>query len=252
MGLRGKVVIVTGAGRGIGAAAARRFAGCGASVAVLDRKAELAQDTTDRIRADGGVAEALVADVTDEDAVIAAVAEAERRLGPIDVLVNNAGIAERDPFLEIEAGAWRRVIDVNLTGVFLLSQAVVRRMVERGAGGAIVNVSSVAGLTGMSGRVAYVASKHGVVGLTKIMAFELGAQQIRVNAVAPGAVETDMTRLADSPEARERVAASHPLGRGGQPEEVADLIVYLASHRASYITGSVVSVDGGFLAGKAV
>lgn len=252
MGLRGKVALVTGGGRGIGAAAAQRFAACGASVAVLDRRAELAQHTAQQIRADGGVAEALIADVTDEDAVLAAVAEAERRLGPLDVLVNNAGIAERASFLDMESGAWRRVIDVNLTGVFFLSQAVARRMVERGASGAIVNVASVAGLTAMSGRVAYVASKHGVVGLTKMMALDLGSRGIRVNAVAPGAVETELTGLADSPEARARVAASHPLGRAGQPEEVAELIVYLASDRAAFMTGSIVSIDGGFLAGKAV
>lgn len=252
LGFRNKVALVTGAGRGIGAAAAQRLASCGASVAVLDRRADLAEHTVGLIRAEGGVAEPLIADVTDEQAVHEAVAETERRLGPIDVLVNNAGIAEREAFLELEAGAWRRVIDVNVTSVFLFSQAVVRRMLERSAHGSIVNVSSVAGLTGMAGRAAYVASKHGVVGLTKIMAFELGGRGIRVNAVAPGAIETDLTQLAHSAEARARVAASHPLGRAGQPEEVADLIVYLASDRASYITGSVVGIDGGFLAGKTV
>jgi len=252
MGLRGKVVLVTGAGRGIGAAAARRFAACGASVAIVDRRAELAQQMAEQIRADGGVAEPLIADVADEDAVVAAVAEAESSLGPLGVLVNNAGIAEGRSFLEMEAGAWRRVIDVNLTGVFLMSQAVVRRMIEREAGGAIVNVSSVAGLTAMSGRVAYVASKHGVVGLTKMMAFDLASRGIRVNAVAPGAVETELTGLADSPAARARVVATHPLGRPGQPEEVAELIVYLASDRAAFMTGSIVNIDGGFLAGKAV
>jgi NAD(P)-dependent dehydrogenase (short-subunit alcohol dehydrogenase family) len=250
--LAGRTAFITGAGGGIGSATALALARCGARVALADRDLDLARAAAEQVGWAGGRALALQLDVADEAAVEAAVAAAEEALGPVDILVNNAGIAERRRFLELSVAEWRDVLEVNLTGAFICAQAVVRRMRAAERPGVIVNIASVAGLTGVSQRTAYGASKHGLVGLTKVLAFDLAAHGIRVNAVAPGAVETPLTgsQLARE-DAAERVAASHPLRRWAQPEEIAETIVFLASDRASFITGAIVPVDGGFLAGKA-
>ena len=250
--LLGRTAFVTGGGGGIGSATALALAGRGASVAVADRSLELAQSTAARVEQGGGRALALEVDVVREDAVAAAVAEVESALGPIEILVNNAGVSERRSFLELSVAEWRTVVDINLTGAFICAQAVARRMCAADRTGVIINVASVAGLTGVSRRTAYGAAKHGLVGLTKVLALDLAAYGIRVNAVAPGAVETPLTAAQLAREgARERTAASHPLGRWAQPEEIAELIAFLASDQASFITGAVVPIDGGFLAGKA-
>ena len=247
----GRVAIITGAGGGIGAATAALLARAGVPVAVVDRNGVGARKIAAAIAADGGCAHAIELDITDAEAVEASTAQVEAMFGPVGILVNNAGIAERRRFLELTAAEWRQVIDVNLTGAFLCSQAVVRRMVEHGQGGVIVNVASVAGLIGVSQRTGYAASKHGMVGLTKVLALDLAEYNIRVNAVAPGSVNTPLTSgLLEQPGARERVAKSHPLGRWAEPEEVAQLIAFLASRQAAFITGGAFPIDGGFLAGK--
>jgi NAD(P)-dependent dehydrogenase (short-subunit alcohol dehydrogenase family) len=250
--LLGRTAFVTGGGGGIGSATALALAGRGAYVAVADRSFELAQSTAARVEQGGGRALALEVDVAKEDSVAVAVAVTEGALGPIEILVNNAGVAERRSFLELSVAEWRTVVDINLTGAFICAQAVARRMCAANRAGVIINVASVAGLTGVSRRTAYGAAKHGLVGLTKVLALDLAADGIRVNAVAPGAVETPLTATQLAREgARERTAASHPLGRWAQPEEIAELIAFLASDQASFITGAVVPIDGGFLAGKA-
>ena len=251
LGLANVAALVTGGGSGIGRATARRLGENGASVAVVDRDAEAARATAEDIIAHGGKAIALTANVSCEKDVLAAAADAEAALGVIRVLVNNAGIGERRPMLDIPLDDWKRVLDVNLTGVFLFTQVIARRIVSEGGGGAIVNVASVAGLTGVGNRSSYVASKHGVVGLTRSLALELAPHGIRINAVAPGTVTTNLTStLLSSAAGAAQSIAAHPMGRVADAGEIADAILFLASERASFMTGSVMTVDGGFLAGK--
>jgi len=246
-----RTALVTGGGGGIGAATALALAGCGARVVVSDRDLALAQAAAERVKRDGGQAISVQLDVTDEGAVADAVAASEDAFGPVDILVNNAGIAERRKFLDLSVAEWRAVLEINLTGAFICAQAVARRLRATDRPGVIINVASVAGLTGVSDRTAYGASKHGLVGLTKVMALDLATHGIRVNAVAPGAVETPLTAaVLARADAFERVASAYPLRRWAQPEEIAELIVFLASDRASFITGAIVPVDGGYLAGK--
>ena len=251
LGLANKAALVTGGGSGIGRATARLLGENGALVAVVDKDSANARATAEDIVAHGGKAIALTADVSREDEVGAAAAQAEAAFGVIRVLVNNAGIGERRPMLELPLEAWKNVLDVNLTSVFLFTRAIARRMVEAGGGGAIVNVASVAGLNGVTNRSAYAASKHGVVGLTRTLALELASHGIRINAVAPAMVATNLLQpILGNPAGAAEAAASHPLGRVAEAREIADSIVFLASQRASFITGSVVTVDGGFLAGR--
>jgi NAD(P)-dependent dehydrogenase (short-subunit alcohol dehydrogenase family) len=250
----GKVAIVTGAGAGIGRATALKFAAEGAKVAVSDVNVEGGEETVDLIRKQGGDAFFTAADVARPADVEALVAKTVERFGRLDCACNNAGIEGKIvPFTEQPLDNFDRVIAVNLRGVFLCLQAEISQMLKNG-GGAIVNLASVAGLIGFPGLAPYVASKHGVNGLTKNAALEYGKQGIRVNSVCPGGIDTRMLdSLAEQSTggkatSRELMNPMHPIGRIGTPDEVAELIVWLCSDRASFMTGANIPVDGGFVA----
>ncbi len=242
-GLDGKVAMVTGAGRGIGKAIATELAcGMGAKVAVLDRDYEHALEVAADIACG---AKGFRVDVVDGPAIEACVAEVERDLGPIEVLVNNAGITRDNLLARLSPEQWDTVMDVNLKGAYLTMKAVSRGMMKRRSG-RIVNITSVVGLVGNKGQANYAASKAGLIGLTKSVAKELASRNVRVNAVAPGFIETDMT-AGLPPEAREALSAQIALGRLGTAEDVASAVAFLASDAASYITGQVIVVDGGMV-----
>lgn len=245
--LAGRVALVTGGGRGIGLAIARAFALEGADVAVADMRFEEAQAAAVELRELGRRAAAVEVDVSDPDQVAAMVERATAELGRIDILVSNAGISQRRDFLEMAVEEWDRVIAVNLRGVFLCGQAVARQMA---AGGAIINIASQRAESAGLHQVAYVASKGGVKSLTKAMAVDLAPRGIRVNAIGPGPVLSDLTRARfEDPDQREAFTARVPLGRLGQPDDMAGAAVFLASERARWVTGHCLFVDGGWLAG---
>jgi NAD(P)-dependent dehydrogenase (short-subunit alcohol dehydrogenase family) len=237
-------VLVTGAARGIGLATARRFLADGWNVALLDIEGELLRaavgglDAADRTLA-------LHCDVSDAAAVAKAMDEVSRRFGRLDALVNNAGIATFAPILETSDEDWSRILAVNLTGPFLCTKAAAPLMREHG-GGAIVNITSISAVRASTLRSAYGTSKAGLAHLTKQLAVELAALGIRVNAVAPGPVETAMAKKVHTPEIRADYHDAIPLNRYGLEEELAEAIFFLCSDRASYITGQVLAVDGGF------
>lgn len=244
----GKTVLITGAGRGIGKAIASRFASEGAAIALVSNVESDLLATAEELVATGASARAFVVDVSDHNRVEAVVGEATQHFGRIDILVNNAGIAWEEPVLEITPDHWRKIIDVNLNGMFWVAQAVSKRMAEQG-GGVIVNMASTNGLVGEANYAHYNASKGGVVLLTKTMAIELGAKGIRVNAVCPGYIQTPMSEAIDSPEFIEQyIRAKIPLGRVGKPEDIAGVFAFLASDDAAFITGETIVVDGGQLA----
>ena len=245
----GRTVIVTGGGGGIGGAACRRFATAGARVAVLDRNAEAAGKVADDIRAAGGAAEAIACDITDRASVDAAVAGATEKLGPIDVLVNNAGWDIFKPFTKTEPSQWDRLIAINLVGALHMHHAVLPGMVERRRG-RIVNVSSDAARVGSSGEAVYAACKGGLVAFSKTIAREHARHGITVNVVCPGPTDTalfaDYKEGAGNPEKLvEAFTRSIPLGRIGQPDDLPGAILFFASDDAAYITGQVLSVSGG-------
>ena len=251
MRFENKGVMITGAGSGIGRASAIDFAKEGALVAVSDIDADTAGRTVDTIEKEGGRAHAFTLDTTDPAAVAATIEKASETLGTLDILVNSAGVREIESVLELPYEEWCRVINVNITGVFLCSQAFLRHLTDAGKPGAIVNLASTLGVTAAPNRAAYTASKHAVVGLTKEMALEFGERGIRVNAVGPGVTRTSLTeRYFQEAEMAQTVRSLHAMGRWGEAEEIAKAILFLASDDASFITGETLLVDGGWLAGK--
>lgn len=239
-----KVALITGAARGIGLAAAKRFLAEGWRVALLDVLGDEVRASVKALNRDGD-ALALEADVSDAASVSEAVRQAHQRFGRIDALVNNAGIAIFKPMLDVTLEEWQRVLSVNLTGPFLMTQAVAPIMREQG-GGAIVNITSISGLRASTLRVAYGTSKAALAHLTRQQAAELAQYGIRVNAVAPGPVETAMAKAVHTPEIRVDYHDHIPLDRYGLESELANAIFFLCSEQASYVTGQELAVDGGF------
>ncbi|HEY6929810.1 MAG TPA: 3-oxoacyl-[acyl-carrier-protein] reductase [Thermoanaerobaculia bacterium] len=239
----GKVALVTGASRGIGLAIARRLASEGATVLAAARNAAALESAASDLASAGGRAFPLPLDLTDRASIESAVKSALAAHGQIDVLVNNGGITQDNLVLRMSGEAWDQVIATNLTGSFLLTQAVVKSMVRKRYG-RIVNVASVVGLMGNAGQANYAASKAGLIGLTKSIARELASRNITCNAVAPGFIATAMTE-AMTEEARQSLFAQIPLGRLGTPEDVAAAVAYLASDEAAYVTGHVLNISGG-------
>ena len=255
--LAGKVVIVTGAAAGIGRVTAVRFAQEGARVVGWDVSDKAAEAFAADLKQAGGEGFFQVVNVTDPAGVEAAVKEVVEKWGGIDVLINNAGIIRDGQLVKVPRGggpvtsmkeeAWDAVIDVNLKGVFLATRAVVPYMIERG-GGVVLSASSVVGLQGNFGQTNYVASKAGVIGMTRVWARELGKHHIRVNAVAPGFIATEMIQSIP-PEVLNKMVTQTPVGRIGKPEDIANAYLWLASDQASFVHGTVLSVDGGVVIG---
>jgi NAD(P)-dependent dehydrogenase (short-subunit alcohol dehydrogenase family) len=249
----GKVALVAGAGGGIGGAGAEALAREGALVFCADLDGAAAEATAARIRAAGGRAAASSLDVRDRAAVDATIAAAAREFGRLDILLESAGISHRLDFLDVDAETWDRVIAVNLTGMFHLGQAAARQMVGQAhggrSGGSIINVTSQLAEVARPERAAYVASKGGGRSLTHAMAVDLAAHDIRVNAIAPGPTLTGLTRASyTDPEARRATEALIPLGRLGQPGDLVGAVLFLASDESRWVTGTTITVDGGYLA----
>lgn len=244
----GKVALVTGAASGIGAACALQLAASGAAVVVADLDEEGAKKVVAEIEAKGGKAAPFRINVSVPEEVAAMVAFAKKTFGALHLAVNNAGIGGPSaPVAEYPLDGWRKVIDINLMSVFYCMHYEIPAMLEAG-GGAIVNMSSILGTQGFANSSAYVAAKHGVVGLTKTAAMEYATKNIRVTAVGPGFIETPLVTNNIDPEALKQITALHPVGRLGKPEEVAALTCFLLSDKASFITGSYHLVDGAYTA----
>lgn len=246
--LKGKVAIVTGGVSGIGLAVAELLADSGAAVAVWDLKADAVAKTAEALRSKGVKSVGIALNVTDEHAVEAAVKQTVQELGGLDIAVNNAGIGGPSAASgDYPVDGWRNVIDVNLNSVFVCQRAQIQAMRSTGKGGSIINMASILGQVGFNNSAAYVAAKHGVVGLTQTAAWEHAADKIRINAVGPGFIATPLLDKMD-PKVKQALESKHALGRLGKPEEVAALVAWLASADAGFATGTYYAIDGGYLA----
>jgi 3-oxoacyl-[acyl-carrier protein] reductase len=241
--LSGQVALVTGAARGLGRIIAQSLAAAGAKVACIDINTDSLAETVAAIRSAGGTAEPIACDVTDGSRVNKVVDEVIGKWGALNILVNNAGITRDNLIVRMKDDQWDAVININLRGTFLFTRAAARPMMKNRQG-RIINVASVSGLMGNPGQANYSASKAGVIGLTRTVALELASRNITVNAVAPGFIATEMT-AALGEEVLQEVRKQIPLGRLGEPQDVADAVLFLASEAASFITGHVLTVDGG-------
>jgi 3-oxoacyl-[acyl-carrier protein] reductase len=245
MRLKDKVAIVTGAGRGIGRAIAHQLAKEGAAVACWDVDLESVSEMADEIKAMGRQALSAGVDVTDPDAISGAVEQVLSQFSRVDILVNNAGITRDNLLVRMSIEEWDQVLDVNLKGVFHCTKALARPMMKQRQG-RIVNIASVVGLMGNAGQANYCAAKAGIIGFTKAVAKELASRSVTVNAIAPGFIETEMTKQLGE-ENRDAFMQAIPLRRFGTPEDVALLVSFLVSEDAGYLTGQVINVDGGML-----
>ncbi len=245
--LNGQTALVTGAGRGLGRCIAETLAAAGAKVACIDVNAESLAETVAAIRATGGTAEPIACDVTQSERVNETVDQVIGLWGGLNILVNNAGVTRDNVLIRMKDEQWDLVLNINLRGTFLFTRAVARPMMKARQG-RIINLASVSGLMGNPGQVNYSASKAGVIGLTRTVACELASRNITVNAVAPGFIATDMTAKLGE-EVLQEVRKHIPLGRLGDPQDVADAVLFLASDAASFITGHILTIDGGLTAG---
>ncbi len=244
--LKDKVAIVTGAGSGIGRAIAKEFAQEGANVIVADYNEETAKETVEMIKQNGGDSAVSKTDVSQKDQIEAMIKLAVETFGGLDILVNNAGVALMADLANTTDEIWQKTIDVDLKGVFLGIKAAAPEMEKRGKG-KIINTASIAGLVGFQGITAYCAAKGGVVNLTRETALDLAAKKINVNAIAPGVIKTNMTTdLLKDEKTAQGMLAQTPIGRLGEPEDIAHLAVYLASDESDFVTGQTIAIDGGW------